>query len=291
VNVGSGPASLRIGGRMFDWGSRTYLMGIINVTPDSFSGDGLAPDGIAAAVEQAMRMVGEGVDILDIGGESTRPGHDAVGVEEERRRVVPVITAIRAALPDVPLSVDTTKVEVAVAAVGAGADLLNDVAGVSGDGSLAALAGRSGLPYVLMHDRSVGDAAGSMVAERVAQDLVEARARAVAQGCDAASIILDPGIGFGKTAEQNLLLLRDLAVVRALGSPLLLGASRKSTIGRVLELPVDDRLEGTLATTALGIASGADMVRVHDVRANGRVARMTDAIVRGWRPPDQETHA
>ncbi len=266
-------------------------MGIINVTPDSFSGDGLAGDGVGAAVDQALRMVDEGADILDVGGESTRPGHQAVEAEQERRRVVPVIAAIRAALPDVPLSVDTTKVDVALAAVDAGADLLNDVAGVTGDGSMAALAGRLDLPYILMHDRSVGGATGGAVATAVAHELADARARAIALGCAPGSIILDPGIGFGKTAQQNLVLLRDLGVVRAPGSPLLLGASRKSTIGQVLDLPADDRLEGTLATTALGIASGVDIVRVHDVGPNRRVARMTDAIVRGWRAPDRETQA
>ena len=246
---------------------------------------------VTAAVDQALRMVEEGADILDIGGESTRPGHRPVTADEERRRVVPVVAAIRAALPDLPISIDTTKADVAQAALEAGADLLNDVAGVTGDGSLAALAGRLRLAYVLMHDRPVGGTAGNVVARRVADELAAARSRAIALGCAQRSIIVDPGIGFGKTAEQNLVLLRDLGVVRALGSPLLLGTSRKSTIGKVLELPAEERLEGTLATTALGIANGADIVRVHDVRANVRVARMTDAIVRGWRTPDQETPA
>ncbi len=269
-------------------------MGILNLTPDSFSGDGLADAGIAAAVELAQQMVSDGAHILDIGGESTRPGHLPVPVDEELRRVVPVISAIRDALPDVPLSVDTRKSEVAIAALDAGADLLNDVAGVTGDGALARLAGDRRVPYVLMHDRrlqtqAVGEPTAA--ASAVAHDLQAALARAIALGCPGESIILDPGIGFGKTPMQNLDLMRDLAALVALGRPVLLGASRKSTIGRVLDLPAGDRLEGTLATTALGIASGADIVRVHDVRANSRVARMADAIVRGWQPPDEETHA
>ncbi len=273
---------------MIPWGARTYVMGIINVTPDSFSGDGLGDASPDQAVARALGMVGEGADLLDIGGESTRPGHERVPDAEEVARVVPVITAIRRALPGIPLSIDTRKRTVAVAALDAGGDMLNDVTGVSGDASLALLAAERGLPYVLMHDRALPPALAGTVAQVVVTDLAAAIDRAVALGCPVDSIVVDPGIGFGKTAAQNLELLRDLGQLRTLGRPLLLGASRKSTIGLVLDLPASDRLEGTLATTALGIASGADIVRVHDVRANARVARMSDAIVRGWRPVDQE---
>ena len=281
-----------IRGRPFDWGARTYLMGILNLTPDSFSGDGLAAGAAGdpsadTVVARAQRMVGEGADILDIGGESTRPGHVAVPVDAELARVVPAIRVIRAALADVPLSVDSRKVAVALAALDAGADVLNDVSGVTGDGSLAAAAGARGVPYVVMHDRRLGETAIGTVAAQVVHDLSAAIERAVSLGCQRRSIIVDPGIGFGKTPGQNLELLRDLDALRVLGHPVLLGASRKSTIGLVLGLPPDDRLEGTLATTALGIAGGADLVRVHDVQANQRVARMSDAIVRGWQPADQ----
>ena len=278
-----------IRGQVFDWGSRTYLMGILNLTPDSFSGDGLAMRPPEAIAGHAMHMVADGADILDIGGESTRPGHDPVAESDELGRVVPAIRVIRSALPDVPLSVDSRKATVAAAALDAGADLLNDVSGVTGDGSLAVLAGARGVPYVLMHDRQLDRSAAGTVALRVVADLAAAIDRAVALGCPRSAIIVDPGIGFGKTPAQNLELLRDLGLLRDLDRPVLLGASRKSTIGRVLDLPADDRLEGTLATTALGVASGADIIRVHDVLANQRVARMSDAIVRGWHPVEQET--
>jgi len=284
------PAPLRIGRTRFTWGDRTYLMGILNLTPDSFSGDGLAMEALDAAVTQAIRMVADGADILDLGGESTRPGHVPVSVAEELARVIPVIRAIRDALPDVPLSVDTRKAAVAAAALEAGAGLLNDVGGVTGDGTLAAMAGERGVPYVLMHDRRLEPEVVGTVARAVVAHLAAAIDRAVALGCPRTAIIVDPGIGFGKTPAQNLELVRDLELLRDLGRPVLLGASRKSTIGAVLDLPADDRLEGTLATTALGISRGVDIVRVHDVLANRRVARMSDAIIRGWQPADQETH-
>ena len=283
---GSRPRPLILRGTTFAWGSRTYLMGILNVTPDSFSGDGLLAcgDPVAAAVEQARRMVAEGADLLDIGGQSTRPGHAPVTTADEIARVVPVVAAVRAALPAMPLSVDTAKAAVAEAALDAGADVLNDVTGTDPDAPLVAVAAARGVPLVVMHGRR-GEAFTDVVGEVVA-DLVAALERAVQAGCDRASLIVDPGIGFGKTPEQNLALLRDLGRLQALGAPVLLGTSRKSTIGRVLDLPPDERLEGTLATTALGIAAGADMVRVHDVAANLRAARMADAIVRGWSDPD-----
>lgn len=277
------PAPTRIGPRTFRWGERTYVMGILNVTPDSFSGDGLAtrPDPVAAAIEQARRMVADGADILDVGGESTRPGHVPVTADEERARVVPVIVAVRRALPDVPISIDTTKRQVAEAALDAGADLVNDIGGL-GPASLASVASERGVPVVLMHNRA--EPRYRDVVAEVVEDLRAVVERAVAAGVDRGSIIVDPGIGFGKTADHNLALLRDLGELRVLGLPILLGTSRKSTLGRLLDLPADERVEATLATTALGVASGADIVRVHDVRENMRTARVADAIVRGWRP-------
>jgi dihydropteroate synthase len=260
-------------------------MGILNVTPDSFSGDGLLHDGadpIEAAVAAARAMVADGADILDVGGESTRPGHAPVDAAEERRRVVPVVAAVRGALPGTPISIDTTKPAVAEAALAAGADLLNDVWGVSEDDALVRIAAAARAPLVIMHNRVV-PRYGDLVAE-VVGDLRAALDRAVRLGIPVENLIVDPGFGFGKAPGHNLAILRDLAALRALGRPILLGTSRKSTIGRVLDLPVEERLEGTLATTALGIAAGADIVRVHDVRANVRAARMSDAIIRGtWR--------
>jgi dihydropteroate synthase len=261
------------------WGSRTYVMGIVNLTPDSFSGDGLAASGIPGVVKRCGRMVAEGADLLDLGAESTRPGHVPVGAAQEMDRLLPVVQAVRAALTGTPLSVDTRKAEVAAAALDAGADVLNDVAGVTGDGAMAALAGERGVPYVLMHDRQLATTPDMM--DLVVEDLAVAVDRAVRLGCARDAIIVDPGIGFGKDAAGNLILLRDLARLHQLGRPVLLGASRKSTIGRVLDLPPHDRLEGTLATTVLGVAAGVDVVRVHDVRANVRAARMADAVVRG----------
>jgi dihydropteroate synthase len=275
----------RIGPRTFAWGERTYVMGILNATPDSFSGDGLlaAPgDPVEAAVGAGRRMVAEGAAILDVGGESTRPGHAEVGPAEERARVIPVIAALRAALPNTPISVDTTKPAVAEAALAAGADLVNDVWGVGEDDALARLAAEHGVPLVVMHNRS--EARYTTFLPEVIADLQRALERALRLGVAWADLIVDPGFGFGKTPEHNLALLRDLDSLRMLGRPILLGTSRKSTLGRVLDLPADQRLEATLATTALGIAGGADIIRVHDVQANVRAARMTDAIVRDARP-------
>ncbi len=275
-------AATRIGPTTFQWGARTYLMGILNVTPDSFSGDGILAstgDPVEGAVRQAREMVDEGADLLDIGGESTRPGHDPVDGATERARVVPIVAAVRAALPGTPISVDTTKPEVAEAALAAGADLLNDVWAVSSDDGIGAVAAAHGVPLIVMHNRAEARYT-SLVAEVIA-DLMAAVERALAAGVPIGNIIVDPGFGFGKTADHNVALLRDLAALRILQRPILLGTSRKSTLGRILDLPVDERLEATLATTALGIAAGVDLIRVHDVRANVRVARVSDAIVRG----------
>jgi dihydropteroate synthase len=273
--------------KAFDWGERTFVMGIVNATPDSFSGDGLLATGsdgvVDRAVAQARAMVAAGADLLDVGGESTRPGHAPVPADEEVDRVVPIVAGLRAALPDVPLSIDTTKPAVASAALAAGADLVNNVWGVSEDDALTRVAADGGVPIVLMHNRAEAVYA-DLIAEVVA-DIRAAIERAVRAGVAEDRIIVDPGFGFGKTAEHNVELLRRLPALRILGRPILLGTSRKSTLGRILDLPADQRLEATLATTALGIAAGVDIVRVHDVEANVRAARVADAIIRGWRPP------
>jgi dihydropteroate synthase len=278
---------MTIGSRRFAWGERTYVMGIVNVTPDSFSGDGLLRtlNPVAAAVGQARSMVAEGADILDVGGESTRPGHEAVPADEELRRVVPVIAAIREALPEVPISVDTTKPAVAEAGLAAGADLVNDVWGVAADDGLARVAAARGAALVLMHNRAE-PRYRDLVTEVVA-DLAAAIERGVRAGVERERLIVDPGFGFGKTPEQNLVVLARIGELRALGRPILLGTSRKSTLGLILDLPADQRLEATIATTALGIAGGVDIVRVHDVAANVRAARTADAIIREtWRRHD-----
>ncbi len=273
----------RIGPATFAWGTRTFVMGIVNATPDSFSGDGLldpaAPGSpLARSVAQARTMADDGADVLDIGGESTRPGHRAVDAEEEIRRAVPIVAAIRAALPSMPISIDTTKPAVAAAAIDAGADLVNDVWGVGDDESLVRLAAERGVPIVLMHNRA--EPRYRALLPEVLDDLERAIERALGAGVPVANILVDPGFGFGKTAEQNLELLRELGDLRRLGRPILLGTSRKSTLGKVLDLPADQRLEATLATTVLGIAASVDIVRVHDVRANVRAARMADAVLR-----------
>ena len=286
----AGLGTTRIGPTTFEWGERTFVMGILNVTPDSFSGDGLlvgSRDPVEAAVDQARRMVAEGADILDIGGESTRPGHDPVTETEERGRVIPVIAAVRSALPAIPISIDTTKPAIAEAALAAGADLINDVWAVGDDDSLARLAADHGVPLVVMHNRAE-PRYRTFMPELIA-DLQRALDRAAGLGVPWDDLIVDPGFGFGKTPDHNLELLRELGTLRLLGRPILLGTSRKSTLGRVLDLPADERLEATLATTALGIAAGIDLVRVHDVEANVRAARMTDAVVRGtWRSSPTE---
>jgi len=277
--------STRIGRRTFAWGERTYVMGILNATPDSFSGDGLlaaaaAPSTpVELALSLARRMIEEGADLLDVGGESTRPGHHPVEADEELRRVIPVIAALHAEFPEVPISIDTTKPAVAAAALDAGASLVNDVWGVAEDDSLARLTGERGVPIVLMHNRA--EARYTNLLAEVIADLQRAIERALRAGVAWDALIVDPGFGFGKTPVHNLALLAGLGGLRVLGRPILLGTSRKSTLGRVLDLPPEERLEATLATTALGVAAGVDIVRVHDVRPNVRVARMSDAIIRG----------
>jgi dihydropteroate synthase len=280
---------------MFDWGTRTFVMGIINITPDSFSGDGTLnlQDWLTAVVNQAQRFVEEGADILDIGGESTRPGSVPVSAEEELRRVLPAVTAIRREL-DVPISVDTYRAVVAEAALDAGADWVNDVWGLRMDDKMAGLVAARGCPIVIMHNRSkpkdvaqeerlggryVGVEYGDVIAD-VAHELEQSVDIALSAGVRVDQIVLDPGIGFGKTVSQNCLLIDELDVIKDLGYPVLLGPSRKSFIGYTLDLPPQERLEGTAAVVAIGIDRGADIIRVHDVREMVRVARMTDAIVR-----------
>ncbi len=278
------------------WCERTYVMGILNVTPDSFSGDGIMQDGVAASVEQAQRFVNDGADILDIGGESTRPNGEPVTGEMERERVIPAIRAVRAALPNVTISIDTYRAETARQALAAGANWINDIWGLKQEPDIADVAAAAGCPIVMMHNgrnrerQNRDDGAGGYygywhyddVVAEVKAELLESAEIALRAGVASDNIILDPGIGFGKTQAQNLTLLRRLDEIAALGFPLLLGTSRKGFIGQVLGgLPAPDRVEGTLATTALGIASGANIVRVHDVKENVRVARVADAIKKG----------
>jgi dihydropteroate synthase len=270
----------RIGDATFRWGERTFVMGILNVTPDSFSGDGLLADSdpLETALAQARRMVDEGADLLDVGGESSRPGHATVSAEDEIGRVVPVIRAVRAALPATPVSVDTIKPSVAAAAIDAGAALVNDVWGVAADDSLARLAAEREVPIVLMHNRA--EARYTTLVPEILADLQRAIERALRAGVPWTSIVVDPGFGFGKTPEHNVALLSELGALRLLGRPVLLGTSRKSTLGRILDLPPEERVEATVATTVLGIVAGVDIVRVHDVRPNVRAARVADAVVR-----------
>ena len=264
------------------WGRRTYVMGIINVTPDSFSGDGLGSD-IGAIVEKALRFEAEGADFLDVGAESTRPGSASIYTEEELARLIPALEAI-APRVSLPISVDTYKAQVARRAIGADAGIINDVWGLKADPAIAGVAAEAGTPLILMHNqetRQYRDLLPDILAS-----LSHSAELARGAGVPAENIILDPGFGFGKTADHNLQILKRLDEFKALGYPLLVGTSRKSTIGRVLDLPEDQRVEGTAATVALSISGGADIVRVHDVQQMARVARMTDAVVRGWRPAD-----
>jgi dihydropteroate synthase len=299
------PDKLTIKDHTFAWGQRTYVMGILNVTPDSFSGDGLLKgggsgsshtgqrDSLPRSLEQAQGFVDAGVDILDVGGESTRPGSEPISTQEEIERVVPIITAIAQTF-DVLISIDTYKAEVAVAALEAGAHMVNDVWGLRADPELAPLVAREGIPIILMHNRSswvhaqikeklggryVGVPYDNLI-EDIRRELVESVDLARAAGVPDERIILDPGIGFGKTVEQNLELLDRVDEICALGYPVLIGPSRKSFIGYTLDLPPDQRLEGTAAAVAVGIVRGVDIVRVHDVEFISRLVRMTDAIVR-----------
>ena len=297
--------SLAIGKHTLAWGERTYVMGILNITPDSFSGDGLLPsppsplplagEGVGGeGLNQARAFLASGADILDVGGESTRPGSQPVDAEEEMSRVIPVIREIAAEFPDALISIDTCKAAVAEEALKAGASIVNDVWALRADPGLADVAARYNAPVILMHNRSqpanvevrerlgtayLGAKYQNLIAD-VKRELMDSVAIARTAGIPDEHIILDPGIGFGKTVEQNLELINRLDEIRSLGYPILLGPSRKSFIGYTLDLPPDQRVEGTAAAVAVGILRGADVVRVHDVEAMARVARMTDALVR-----------
>ena len=279
-------APIQCGPLTLEWGQRTYVMGVINVTPDSFSNDGL-PYNPEAALEQALRMEEDGADIIDVGGESTRryndrPGAVPVSVEEELRRTVPVVQLLAKSLK-APVSIDTYKPEVARRCVDAGAAMINDVWGVASEPAMLQVVAETGVPYVLMHNRA-GHEYGDVMTE-IATNLDAALGRAAESGVSLEKIILDPGIGFGKAADQSLELEARLTELTSLNRPILVGPSRKSHIGLALGgLPVEERLEGTAAAVALCIAGGADIVRVHDVKEMVRVARMSDAIVRSWRP-------
>jgi dihydropteroate synthase len=286
---------MQIGKSIFVWGKRTYVMGILNITPDSFSGDGLfqGKQIVEAALKQGRGFLASGADMLDVGGESTRPGAEPVSAEQEMERVIPVIEALSREI-DLPISIDTYKAGVAAAALDAGASLVNDVWGLRADPDLAPLVTERGAPVILMHNRS--QPANAEVRERlggryvgveyanltedVKKELLESVRLAHEAGILDDKIILDPGIGFGKTVEQNLELLNRCDEIRELGYPLLIGPSRKSFIGYTLDLPAEQRVEGTAAAVAVAILRGADIVRVHDVEQIQRVAKMTDAIVR-----------
>ena len=285
---------LLINNQTLAWGERTYIMGILNATPDSFSGDGLYAENAQNALAQARQFVDAGANILDVGGESTRPGSAPVDADEEMRRVIPIIRAIAEEIPETLISVDTYKASVAEAALNAGAHIVNDVWGLRADNNLASVIATFGSPVILMHNRSnpasvdvreklgnayIGAEYGNLL-EEVKAELLESVEIAEQAGVKSESIILDPGIGFGKTVQENLELNNRLDEIRALGYPVLLGPSRKSFIGYTLDLPAAQRVEGTAASVAIGIARGADIIRVHDVKEMTRIARMTDAIVR-----------
>jgi len=275
--------------------SKTLIMGILNITPDSFSGDGMLKesDTLTAALYRAESMLNDGADILDVGGESTRPGAQLVSIQEELDRVIPVIEALHQRF-DAPISIDSYKANVSEAALKAGAAWLNDVWGLRADPRMAEVAAKSGTPIVLMHNRSKPSQAelqkhlgGHYIGvpyenllEDVKNELLESVALAHAAGVKDEQIILDPGIGFGKTVEQNLELINRLNEIKALGYPLLLGVSRKSFIGYTLNLPAEERLEGTAAACTIGILRGVNILRVHDVKFIARVASMTDAIIK-----------
>lgn len=266
---------MKIGNLNFNPGERTYIMGILNVTPDSFFDGGKfsVPD---SAIGHAMQMAEEGADIIDIGGESTRPGHLEVSEEEELERVIPLITELVKVL-EIPVSIDTSKAAVAREAVRAGASIINDVWGFKRDPDIASIAGDAGVFCVLMHNRDNTDYK-NLIGE-IKTGLIESIDIALSAGVKRNKIIIDPGIGFGKTVEQNLEVMARLSEFRGMGYPLLLGTSRKSMIGVSLDLSVDERLEGTIATTVIGINSGCSIIRVHDVKENIRAARMTDIIL------------
>lgn len=267
---------MKIGSRDFDTAGHTYVMGILNVTPDSFS-DGGSFNRLDKALKHVEEMVAEGADIVDIGGESTRPGHTVISEEEEIERVAPVIEAVKANF-DIPISLDTYKSRVAMAGISAGADLINDIWGLKYDKKMGEVIARSGLPCCLMHNRK--EAVYRDFLQDVAADLAYTLFLAEEAGIAQDRIILDPGVGFAKSYENNLEIINCLEELKILGCPVLLGTSRKSVIGLTLDLPAGERLEGTLVTTVFGVIKGCSFVRVHDVKENVRAVRMAEAVLR-----------
>ena len=275
-----------MGDRKFVWGARTYVMGILNVTPDSFSGDGTGND-LQRAVGLALSFEDDGADIIDIGGESSRPqsvynNAHPVSPEEEAQRVIPVIEALRGRL-SIPISIDTQKSTVASLAVMSGASIVNDVSMLGSDSGMADVVAGLDVPLIINHTRRRAVYPSGVITE-VIEDLRRTAKLVEDAGLTPSKVILDPGIGFGKTVQQSIDMQRGLSKLVDLGYPVLIGTSRKSSIGKVLGLPMDQRIEGTAATVALAIERGADIVRVHDVKEMVRVARMSDAVVRGWSP-------
>jgi len=268
--------TLRIGGKLWQWGRRTYIMGILNITPDSFS-DGGRFITTKDALSQTKRMVEEGADVIDIGGESTRPGAGPVSHEQEVLRIIPVIKALKEQI-DIPISVDTYRANTAYAALSVGADMVNDVWGLMHDPDMAKVVADFDVPICIMHNSN--SAEYESLIEDIKASLGKSIEIALKSGIRNENIIVDPGIGFGKTWEQNLNIMIALDNIKNMGYPVLLGTSRKSFIGKVLGLPVEDRLEGTLATSVYGILKGIDVLRVHDVLQNKRIAIMTDRMVR-----------
>ena len=267
---------MRIGGKEFDLKKNTYIMGILNVTPDSFS-DGGRYDGLDRAIEHAKQMIQEGVDIIDVGGESTRPGHVQITEEEEIARVVPVIRKLKEEF-DIPVSIDTYKSAVAAAAIEAGADLVNDIWGLKYDKKIAGVIAKHNVACCLMHNRDNTEYSNFL--DDFMEDMRECIRLAKAAGIADDKIILDPGVGFGKTYEMNLEIIDKLEIMQKLNYPILLGTSRKSVIGLTLDLPVDQREEGTLVTTVYGVQKGSAFVRVHDVKKNKRAIQMAKALMR-----------
>lgn len=267
---------MKIGNREFDTHNGFYMMGILNVTPDSFS-DGGKYNNVDAALFQAEKLMEDGTDILDIGGESTRPNHIKISSQEEIERVCPIIEKVKERF-DIPVSLDTYKADVAQAGILAGADLINDIWGLKWDGKMAAVIADAGVASCLMHNRH--DTNYTNVVEDMLNDLKESVSMAEAAGIDMSKVMLDPGIGFAKDCNMNLLVMKHLDKMKALGYPILLGTSRKSMIGLTLDLPVEQREEGTIATSVMGLMAGCTFFRVHDVKANIRALKMTQAILK-----------
>ncbi|MCY3782356.1 MAG: dihydropteroate synthase [Chloroflexi bacterium] len=288
--------ALRLGTRVLEWGARTFVMGVLNVTPDSFSGDGVAND--AEALQGRIdALLEEAPDVIDVGGESTRPGAAEVWVDEEIRRVAPALEALRSRAPDMPLSIDTRKAAVARAALGMGAAMVNDVTGGTHDPEILNVAAEAGAVFVVTHNRrgnvrrsAIGPHVEAVAYDDLVRDVYRDGERlldrAQGAGIPHERLLFDPGFGFGKSPEQNIDLLRGMSALKALGAPLMVGVSRKSFVGFVLGLPADQRLEGSLAAAVIAVANGADMVRVHDVAATRRALAMADAIYRAGAPAD-----